>query len=98
MQAWADGVEAMVGTISEGDVMVIENTRFHEGEPDDDPVLAKSFLSLADLLKASVRAGTSEDEEPYPSMVEPLAKTDESCETPRGHMRNDDADFAPFGR
>merc|ERR1719324_1140059 len=45
-----DDVKAMVGAMSDGDVMILENTRFYKGETKNDPVLAESMASLADLF------------------------------------------------
>eukprot|EP00959_Pyramimonas_sp_CCMP1952_P451118 9444706-Pyramimonas_sp.AAC.1 len=36
--------------MGEGDVMVLENTRFYKGETKNDPELAESMASLADLF------------------------------------------------
>merc|ERR1719254_458524 len=43
-------VKGMVSAMSEGDVMVLENTRFYKGETKNDPELAESMASLADLF------------------------------------------------
>merc|ERR1712203_412283 len=40
----------MVGAMSEGDVVILENTRFYRGETKNDADLAKSMASLADLF------------------------------------------------
>merc|ERR1719274_4839 len=40
----------MVKDMSDGDVMILENTRFYKGETKNDPVLAESMASLADLF------------------------------------------------
>merc|ERR1719324_536115 len=45
-----DEVKAMVSDLSEGDVLVLENTRFYKGETKNDPELAESMASLADLF------------------------------------------------
>merc|ERR1712151_859108 len=45
-----DEVKSMVGAMSEGDVLILENTRFYKGETKNDPVLAESMASLADLF------------------------------------------------
>ncbi len=36
--------------MAEGDIVLLENVRFHEGEEKNDPELAKAFASLADLF------------------------------------------------
>lgn len=36
--------------LSEGDILVLENTRFHEGEKKNDPEMAKELASLADIF------------------------------------------------
>ncbi|MDH6352473.1 MULTISPECIES: phosphoglycerate kinase [Brevibacillus] len=43
-------VEAVVGSMENGDVILLENVRFHAGEEKNDPELAKSFAALADLF------------------------------------------------
>lgn len=43
-------VEAAVQEMKEGDVILLENVRFHKGEEKNDPELAKSFAKLADLF------------------------------------------------
>merc|ERR1719310_999638 len=45
-----DDVKAMVDGMAEGDVIVLENTRFYKGETKNDPELAESMASLADLF------------------------------------------------
>ncbi|MET3576724.1 phosphoglycerate kinase [Bhargavaea ullalensis] len=42
-------VEQAVGGMKNGDVILLENVRFHEGEEKNDPGLAKQFAALADL-------------------------------------------------
>ncbi|MFF0828608.1 phosphoglycerate kinase [Brevibacillus sp. NPDC003359] len=43
-------VEAVVERMESGDVILLENVRFHAGEEKNDPELAKSFAALADLF------------------------------------------------
>ncbi|MED1780946.1 phosphoglycerate kinase [Brevibacillus fortis] len=43
-------VEAAVERMESGDVILLENVRFHAGEEKNDPELAKSFAALADLF------------------------------------------------
>jgi phosphoglycerate kinase len=43
-------VKAAVDTMENGDVILLENVRFHAGEEKNDPELAKSFADLADLF------------------------------------------------
>merc|ERR1719407_109655 len=45
-----DEVKEMVEGMQEGDVMILENTRFYKGETKNDPALAESMASLADLF------------------------------------------------
>lgn len=45
-----DGVEQEISAMAEGDIVLLENVRFHEGEEKNDPELAKAFASLADLF------------------------------------------------
>lgn len=42
-------VEEAVSRLGEGDVLVLENTRFHPGETADDPQLAEAWAGLGDL-------------------------------------------------
>jgi phosphoglycerate kinase len=41
--------EAAVAAMQPGEVLLLENTRFHAGEETNDPVLAKALAGLADL-------------------------------------------------
>ncbi len=43
-------VKAKIAELKDGDVLVLENVRFHKGEEKNDPELAKEFASLADLF------------------------------------------------
>ncbi|HZG16502.1 MAG TPA: phosphoglycerate kinase [Candidatus Bathyarchaeia archaeon] len=43
-------VEAAVNAMQNGDVILLENVRFHAGEEKNDPTLAKQFADLADLF------------------------------------------------
>merc|ERR1719254_124769 len=45
-----DEVKSIVGAMAEGDVLILENTRFYKGETKNDPELAESMASLADLF------------------------------------------------
>ena len=42
-------VQAMVDAMAEGDVIVLENLRFHTGETKNEPEFAKALASLADV-------------------------------------------------
>lgn len=42
-------VEEAVASMKDGEVILLENVRFHEGEEKNDPELAKEFAGLADL-------------------------------------------------
>ncbi|CAM3511761.1 phosphoglycerate kinase [Paenibacillus lupini] len=42
-------VKAQVNALNNGDVLLLENVRFHAGEEKNDPELAKQFAELADL-------------------------------------------------
>src|SRR5699024_4665819 len=46
------GEEVMetASSLQKGDIMLIENVRFHPGEKKNDPELSKSFADLADLF------------------------------------------------
>jgi phosphoglycerate kinase len=42
-------VEKLVAGMKDGDVLLLENVRFHPGEEKNDPELARAFASLADI-------------------------------------------------
>ncbi|WP_342567754.1 phosphoglycerate kinase [Psychrobacillus sp. FSL K6-4046] len=42
-------VEQAISAMNEGDIVLLENVRFHAGEEKNDPELAKAFASLADV-------------------------------------------------
>jgi phosphoglycerate kinase len=42
-------VEAMAKELQPGEILILENTRFHAGEEKNDPVLAKQMAALADV-------------------------------------------------
>ncbi len=42
-------VEETVANMKEGDIVLLENVRFHKGEEKNDEELAKSFAALADI-------------------------------------------------
>ena len=44
-----DEVEAVVANMNEGDIVLLENVRFHKGEEKNDEELSKAFAKLADL-------------------------------------------------
>jgi phosphoglycerate kinase len=41
--------EDAVGRLANGQILLLENTRFHAGEEDNDPAMAKDLASLADI-------------------------------------------------
>jgi phosphoglycerate kinase len=47
--AYGDAVKALIETMNEGDVLLLENVRFYPGEEKNDPELAKAFAELADV-------------------------------------------------
>lgn len=49
-EAIGEAVEAQVSALNNGDVLLLENVRFYEGEEKNDPELAKAFAKLADLF------------------------------------------------
>jgi phosphoglycerate kinase len=49
-EAIGDAVQAQVAKLKKGDVLLLENVRFYEGEEKNDPELAKAFAALADLF------------------------------------------------
>ncbi len=53
--AWADDcvgpvAEAAVAALKDGDILLLENTRFHAGEEKNDPAMAAAFARLADAF------------------------------------------------
>lgn len=44
-----ESVKAQIAKLNDGDVLLLENVRFHAGEEKNDPELAKAFAELADL-------------------------------------------------
>ncbi len=44
------GVEAAVGSLGDGELLLLENTRFHPGETKNDPGLGASLGSMADVF------------------------------------------------
>ncbi|KLU56880.1 MULTISPECIES: phosphoglycerate kinase [Paenibacillus] len=45
-----DAVKAQIAELNNGDVLLLENVRFHAGEEKNDPELAKQFAELADVF------------------------------------------------
>lgn len=45
-----EGVEQAIAAMEEGDIVLLENVRFHPGEEKNDPELAKAFAGLADVF------------------------------------------------
>jgi phosphoglycerate kinase len=48
-EAYGDAVKTEIGTMNDGDVLLLENVRFYPGEEKNDADLAKSFAELADV-------------------------------------------------
>ncbi|WP_319801600.1 phosphoglycerate kinase [Bhargavaea beijingensis] len=48
-ESTGDTVKEAVASMQDGDVVLLENVRFHEGEEKNEPELAKQFAELADL-------------------------------------------------
>lgn len=44
-----ESVEKVVGNMNDGDIVLLENVRFHKGEEKNDPALAESFAKSADI-------------------------------------------------
>jgi len=42
--------EAAVAALKDGEVLLLENTRFHKGEEDNDPVMARELAALGDIF------------------------------------------------
>ena len=42
--------EAAVAALKGGDVLLLENTRFHKGEEENDPAMAKQLVALGDIF------------------------------------------------
>ncbi|MBW8708436.1 MAG: phosphoglycerate kinase, partial [Alphaproteobacteria bacterium] len=56
--------EAAVAALNDGDILLLENTRFHKGEEDNDPDMARQLAALGDIFvndafSAAHRAHTS---------------------------------------
>jgi len=56
--------EAAVAALKDGDILLLENTRFHKGEEDNDPDMARQLAALGDIFvndafSAAHRAHTS---------------------------------------
>lgn len=49
-EAIGEAVEAQVAALDNGDVLLLENVRFYEGEEKNDPEFAKALAKLADLF------------------------------------------------
>jgi len=49
-EAVGEAVKAKAAALNEGDVLLLENVRFYEGEEKNDPALAKAFAELADVF------------------------------------------------
>jgi phosphoglycerate kinase len=49
-EAIGETVKAQVANLNNGDVLLLENVRFYEGEEKNDPELAKAFAELADVF------------------------------------------------
>ncbi len=54
-------VEQAVGTMKKGDVLVLENLRFHAEEKENDPSFAKHLASLADIYVNEAFANSHRD-------------------------------------
>ncbi|MBM7571050.1 phosphoglycerate kinase [Aquibacillus albus] len=48
-EVYGPEVDKALGDMEDGDVLLIENVRFHPGETNNDPELAKEFAKMADL-------------------------------------------------
>ncbi|TVY10296.1 phosphoglycerate kinase [Paenibacillus cremeus] len=48
-EAIGEAVKAQVAALNDGDVLLLENVRFYEGEENNDAALAQAFAELADL-------------------------------------------------
>ncbi|MDP5275837.1 phosphoglycerate kinase [Chengkuizengella axinellae] len=48
-EAFGPAVQAEIDKLNNGEIVVLENTRFYAGEEKNDPELAKAFAELADL-------------------------------------------------
>jgi len=42
--------QAAVAALKDGDILLLENTRFHKGEEDNDPALARELAALGDIF------------------------------------------------
>ncbi|MED1487929.1 phosphoglycerate kinase [Bacillus smithii] len=48
-ESYGDEVKAEIAKMKDGDILLLENVRFHPGEEKNDPELAKAFAELADI-------------------------------------------------
>ncbi|MFE8702246.1 phosphoglycerate kinase [Cytobacillus sp. FJAT-54145] len=48
-EAYGESVKSQIGTLNEGEVLLLENVRFYPGEEKNDSELAKAFAELADV-------------------------------------------------
>ncbi|MUT64940.1 phosphoglycerate kinase [Paenibacillus sp. NEAU-GSW1] len=48
-ESTGEAVKAQIAALNNGDVLLLENVRFHAGEESNDPALAQAFAELADL-------------------------------------------------
>ncbi|MBE3568917.1 MAG: phosphoglycerate kinase [Bacillales bacterium] len=48
-ESYGDEVKAEIAKMEDGDILLLENVRFHPGEEKNDPELAKAFAELADI-------------------------------------------------
>src|ERR1700704_6392037 len=42
--------QAAVAALKDGDVLLLENTRFHKGEEENEPAMAKALAALGDIF------------------------------------------------
>ena len=49
MKHWRSSEKTVIAAMKDGDVVLLENVRFHAGEEKNDAELAKAFADLADV-------------------------------------------------
>ncbi|NDE91148.1 MAG: phosphoglycerate kinase [Alphaproteobacteria bacterium] len=49
-ESTGEKAKAAIAAMKSGDVLVLENTRFHKGEEENDPALIKAFAALGDVF------------------------------------------------
>ncbi|WP_022664630.1 phosphoglycerate kinase [Desulfospira joergensenii] len=64
-----EGVEAMVSTLANGQILMLENLRFHEGEKKNDPDFARKLAGLCDVYVNNAFSVSHRDQASVTGMV-----------------------------